>query len=142
MDSVIARREFMRRAAAGVLTVGAGPLKLSGNLTDAMGPNGLRRSFQPVRRRRKLGEIARAICRIDEALCFCSAVAKFEQQRVDTGHVIAEPGSQDISINSAGGTAFRMHAGVAGAGDREPAFEDRLQAVEGHGFGEIGVHAR
>src|SRR3954466_8578340 len=77
----------------------AGLLKFGGDLTYAMCPDCLCRAFQPMRRGGKLGEIARAVGRIDDALRLCSTVAEFDKQRVDAGCIIAEPGGQDISIN-------------------------------------------
>src|SRR5215217_3495710 len=56
--------------------------------------------------------------------------------------IVAEPSGKHLSIDgTAGSAARRRRAGTAGAGNRKPAFEDRTQPVEGHGFGEIGVHA-
>src|SRR3954468_5690980 len=92
----------------------AGLLKLGGNLTNAMCPDCLCRAFQPMRRGCKLGEIARAVGRIDNAFRLRGAAAEFDEQRVNAGRIITEPCGQDISINGAAGSpAFRLHAGMA-----------------------------
>ena len=127
------------RAVAGL----AGLLSVGRRGADAARADGLRRTFELVRRGRERRQVAGARGRADLALGRDRGVAEFRQQRVDRHVVVAEPGREHLAVDR----RWRLRhlnriGGVArGIVDRHPALERGAQLVHVHRLCQIRVHA-
>ena len=92
----------------------AGLLKLGRRLADAGRADRQGGALELVRSGRQFRQIAGAFGRADQALRLDRRVAEFRQQGLDGGVIVAEPGSQHVAVECAGGSPSSLQSAPAG----------------------------